>query len=142
MPLPNLLHPIAITIQPLDKASTIYDPDTREEIQIVGRKEEIVIAAQIEYRDSVSHALGQAEYDEKGIHFSEAGYVLIRHIDAESLLYSPAIGDRIVEIGTFTNRPQKTTAYIHRMKPTMHYQNFGATATKLFFADRKPSHNG
>lgn len=142
MPQPKLIHPLNIVIKPLDTSTTIYDANAREAIQIVKRKVTITIAGQVEYRDFTQHAQSDARYEKQGFVGEERGYILIRYIDAAQLGYVPAIGDEITMIGLDTLTPQSTIAFVHRLKPCMHYPRFGKTAVKLYFADRKPAING
>lgn len=144
MPQPNLLHPINVVIEPLANAAneTIFDTNAREQVQIVGRKPTVRLAAQVEYRDFVQHGQADARYMHEGFVGEERGYILIRYIDARAKSYTPRIGDRIVMIGEESLEPQSMMTYVHRLKPTIHYPRLGKTAVKLYFADRKPAING
>lgn len=139
---PRLLHPLTVVIEPLDTASTYYDENTREQIQIIGRAPEIEIQAQVEYRDFVQHGQADATYDRGGFMGEERGYILIRYIDAAKLSYTPKLGDKIAMIGKGSDTPQPSAAFVHRLKPTIHIPRYGKTAVKLYFADRKPAING
>lgn len=142
MPQPTLHHPLNVVIEPLATDETIYDTNAREQIQIVGRKPTVRIQAQIEYRDFVQHGQSEARYKREGFFGEERGYLLIRYIDARAKSYTPAIGDKIVMIGDGSLEPLATSAFVHRLKPTIHYPRLGRTAVKLYFADRKPAING
>ena len=146
---PRLLHPINATIEATDKQSTVNDANAREQIQILGRTSSFVIACQVEYRDFTDYGQSSAKFDKGGFIGEESGYILVRYIDTQNLtmdaapyVYTPQIGDKITELGTGSVRPQAMTAFVKRIKPTMHYARYGATAIKLYFADRKPAING
>jgi hypothetical protein len=141
MPSITLLHPVPIQVQPIDRDSTISDDDAREPIQIVNRATTISLAAQVEYREFATHGT-LAEYDEGGLLEGEAGYVAIRTVDFLAASWTPAIGDRISIIGTGTLSPKTSKVYVTRLKPFAHYPVVGALGLKLYFTDRKPSHNG
>ena len=49
MPLPNLIHPITVTIQKSNKSASVFDTDAREPIRVVGR-ETVTISAQVSMR--------------------------------------------------------------------------------------------
>lgn len=135
---PRLRHPIGILVEPIDKDSTLYDEFAREEIQIVGRANQIEIPAQIKYRDANSEGLGVGRKSESGWKESEQGYVLVRYIDASSKGWKPKLADRIVQIGSNTINKQDVDVQIVRLKPVGHYPGLGATMVKCFFTDEYP----
>lgn len=142
MPYPKLLHPLNIEIQPLDVGNTIYDQVAREEIQIVGRQNSIIIPAQMEFRDSANDAIGDSKYTPAGLTPTEKGYALIltrtRSIIAPT--WEPRIGDRIARLGVGSETEISLNVYVSRTKQSMHYPRYGYCGLKLFFSDRKPSH--
>mgnify|MGYP003155347939 CR=1 FL=1 len=129
MPLPNLVHPINVTIQKSNKASTVYDADAREPIRVV-RREAITISAQVSMRRT-------SPDPETGGLLSErvAGYLIARVKDLDALSYSPKIGDKITTIGH-----RSVDLYLSQVEDLAHYpgQN-GATLLKIYFEDRRPA---
>ncbi len=140
MPHPKLLHPVAVTVEPLSNVGQIEDENLREEIQIVGRSVQIVINAQMEYRDKDDYASAREMFDSRGLIVQTSGYFLIRVLDAQLQSWTPQIGDRLVETGTGSNFPQQMDCVVVKIEPRAHYPNLGPTLLKCFFADRKPSH--
>jgi hypothetical protein len=132
---------VPISVQPIDRSNTISDDDAREPIQIVKRVADISIMAQVEYREFATHGT-LAQFDEGGLLEGEAGYVAIRTVDYLAASWTPAIGDRISVIGTDTLAEKTSKVYVTRLKPFAHYPIVGALGLKLYFTDRKPSHNG
>lgn len=139
---PKLIHPIGIIVRPTDKENTIFDPNAREPIQIVKRNFQFEIAAQMKYREVSSEGLGVARKSHSGMIEGEAGYALIRYIDAAAKLWTPKLGDKFVRFGSNTTNPQEVQVYIRRLSPTAHYPQSGPTMVKCFFGDEKPVHNG
>lgn len=132
MPIPNLIHPIDVKIEQIDKASTFYDDDAREEIQIVGRNPTITLKGQVKWDFEVSLKPGKAGASEDA-----SGYVLFRFLDLDDAGIEIKRGDRFVEFG---GRP--ANVYVVRTQPTATYDDVnGATLLKAFFSDREPSKN-
>lgn len=140
MPQPRLLHPVAVTIEPLSNDGQLEDENLREEIQIVGRSEQIVISAQMEYRDKDDYASAREMFDARGLVIQVSGYFLVRTLDAQLQSWTPQIGDRLVETGTGSSFPQQLDCVVTKIEPRAHYPGLGATLLKCFFGDRKPSH--
>lgn len=137
---PQLLHPVNIIVEPLDRSSQIEDENLREEIQIIGRSERITIPAQMEYRDKDDFATQKEMYDARGMVVLVAGYFTVRTLDAQLRGWSPKLGDKILETGVGSTFPQQLNGVIVRVEPRAHYPGLGATLLKCFFSDRKPSH--
>lgn len=132
MPIPNLIHPIDVKIEQINKGSTFYDDDAREEVQIVGRVPTVTVKAQVkwDFEISLKATKGGAQED-------ASGYVLFRLLDLDALGIEIKRGDRFVEFG---NRP--ANVYVVRVQPTATYDDVnGPTLLKAFFSDREPSQN-
>lgn len=132
MPLPNLIHPIEVEIEPADKANALYDRDAREPVRSVARAATIVLEAQVEYRDP-----GDPRWQAMGIHESVTGYLLFRVLDLEAAGYTPGPtgGDRIVRIGHRT-----ASLFTLQRKDAGHYgSEDGSTLVLVYFGDRRPS---
>jgi hypothetical protein len=132
MPIPNLIHPIDVKLEQIDKASTFYDEDAREEIQIVNRASTVTLKGQVkwDFEMSLSAHKGGAGED-------ASGYVLFRFVDLDALSIEIKRGDRFVEFGG-----REANVYVIRTQPTATYDDVnGATLLKAFFSDRQPSEN-
>ncbi len=130
MPLPNLIHPIAITIEQISKSTTIYDTQAREPVQQASRKTAVVVAGQPKWNIGTDF-----EMTELGAIINAQGYVLFRVTDLASKNVEISIGDRITRIG---RDPQDV--YIVRLQPMGHYTDQdGASLVRAWFSDRNPS---
>jgi hypothetical protein len=129
MPLPNLIHPLTITIQKSDKASSTFDEDAREPIRSVARTA-VTINAQVSMRGT------SQEPDFGGlIEENVGGYLLFRVVDLTAKSYTPSIGDKITAIGHRT-----VELYILQSEDLAHYPGqSGATLVKAYFGDRRPA---
>lgn len=129
MPLPNLVHPVSVTIQKSDKSNSVFDTDAREPIRVV-RRTSVTISAQVSMRrTSPDPSVGGLLSERVG------GYLIARVIDLNALSYSPTIGDKITNIGHRT-----VDLYLSQVEDLGHYpgQN-GATLLKIYFEDRRPA---
>ena len=133
MTLPNLLHPVPITIQQRDIAVTKYDDDFREPIQKVSRTISKIIPGQVKWgiEDSLNLTKG-------GIQEKSNGYILFRYVDLAASKVVLQLGDRFANIGGLI-----VDLYITGFQPIGHYPSAGGpTLLKVFFADRQPSKQG
>lgn len=133
MPLPRLLHPINITVQQIDRETTIYDEETREPVQKVQRNSDTVIPGQVLFgkqKDMIPSPGGVREEAE--------GYVLFRYADLKRLNMKLALNDRIIKIGHLD-----FDVYIIKLMPMGHYgdQN-GPSLVRAYFASRESSRQG
>ena len=129
MPLPNLLHPIDVTIERADKATTPYDPDIREPLR-TARRISVTVKAQVKY-----FQVGTPEWEKMGFSEEVKGYLLVRKTDVAAIPYTPSRGDRITAIGG-----RATALYLLQWNDTGHYPDQGGyTLMRLFFTDRRPS---
>lgn len=140
MPHPQLLHPVPVTIEPISPETQIEDENLREEIQIIERAAQIIIPAQMEYRDKDDFATANEALDARGKIVKIMGYFVVRTLDAQLQGWTPRLGDRLVEVATGTQFPQQVDSEIVRIEPRAHYSGLGATLLKCFFSHRKPSH--
>ena len=130
MVLPNLIHPINITIEQWSEPETIYDDDFREPIQQAARAETKVVKGQPNWDLQSS-----ANTTKGGIESEAAGYVLFRYIDLNAAGVTLKQQDRITKMGHID-----TDVYIIGLRPTGHYPDQdGAALVKAFFTDRAPS---
>jgi len=127
--LPNLIHPIWITIQRADKTATVYDEDAREPIRSVVR-EEVTIQAQIVYRQ-----VADPRFESYGLTEDARGYLLFRFSDLEARSYTPARGDMITALGH-----RATKLFLLQHADAAHYPDQdGASLVRWFWGDRRPS---
>lgn len=130
MPLPNLIHPIDITLEQLDTAATIFDPDAREPLQAAARSTSVLLKGQPRWSSQK-----QLEVAGFGPADQVRGYVLFRYVDLNALSIVLKKNDRIIMQGQLVDE-----VYIVRIEPMAHYpdQN-GASLLKAWFTDRLPA---
>lgn len=132
MPIPNLLHPIQITIEQWNVGDTLYDEYTREPIQQASRASYVTIQGQVSWNIKDEVVMGAG-----GAVLNAEGYILFRYVDLQSKGVVLKRQDAIKKIGW-----QDVNMYIVAFKPMGHYaDNNGATLLKVFFGDRAPSRN-
>jgi len=131
MPLPNLIHPIQVTVEQIDRSTTIYDPDAREPIGAAARKTTVTMPGQPRWasqRQLEAQAFGPTD--------SVRGYILFRYVDLTAYGVDLAIGDRVTAQGHLT-APE---GYVVRLEPQAHYQDQnGASTVKAWLSDRLPA---
>lgn len=128
--LPNLIHPVDVHIEQLDKASTVYDDDFREPVQQAAHAVVKYLKGQVSWGESKQLGTTAA-----GVEENAAGYVLFRYIDLEKAGVTLKLNDKIVKLGKIA-----TDLYITKIAPCGHYQDQGgATLVKAYFMDRQPS---
>lgn len=127
---PQLIHPLRITIQPIDKATTTYDADAREPVREAKKKTPITLWAQNRVR-----RLAEPELQAIGVVEDVRGWLTARKRDVDALSYVPKRGDLISQIG---HRP--TQVYVVWWEDMAHYtdQN-GAALIRLYYSERRPS---
>lgn len=125
---PRLLHPVVVVVEQIDKASTVYDEDTREPVYQASRHAAVSLPGQASYGSSKERS-----YAAYGPSEDESGYItfLMRDLTAQSVRL--CIGDRISKIGNVDH-----DAYINKLQPMGHYPEFGATLMRAYFQDRQP----
>jgi len=90
---PKLIHPVQVTIQPIDPATTSYDTGAREQIPSVARKAAVTIPAQVHWSrllDVEQTMTGNVEHYD--------GWLAFERADLEKYSYAPADGDRVTAI--------------------------------------------
>ena len=144
MVVPNLQNPVLITVSRIDKNETIWDEITRENLNIIKRRPNFNIDAQIVYRrvsakgslDGSDH-IGQMNVGMGGIVENSDGYVIVRVTDLalKSLSINDVIaGDKIIKLGQID-----VEYFILGKRPAAHYKDQGGfTLLLLFFEDRNP----
>jgi len=128
--IPNLLHPVPVDVEQLDKSGTIYDDDFREPTQQVEHKTVVHLEGQVHWGEMKEVGVTQA-----GVEENAAGYVVFRYVDLEAQSVVLRLNDRITRLGKLD-----TDLYITKLKPSGHWPDQGgATLLKAYFMDRQPS---
>lgn len=124
---PNLLNPIKVTIETIDKENTRYDHLTQEPINQPIRPSSFPIDAQVKFIKT-----GDPTATKMGIDEETDGYILIRPIDLETLNRTIKRGDKIVKMGSIS-----CSYFIGKKKPGAAYQDQGEfTLVRHFFVER------
>lgn len=130
MPVPNLIHPVPITVEKISRSTTYYDEDAREPVQMADRPNAVIVAGQVKWFDEAELSAtktGPAE--------GSSGYVLFRQIDLTAKSLELEQNDRFTQIGL-----RATDVYVTGLRPVGHYPDIGGhTMIKAYFADRQPS---
>jgi len=138
MVLPNLIHPVPIVIEQIDKTrqednagqGSWFDDDFREPIQQAAHKAIVTCVGQPRWGDA--QKLGASR---TGPESEARGYVLFRYVDLEAQNITLQQNDRLLKIGKLD-----TNVYIISLRPEGHYSDQGgATLVKAFFKDRQPA---
>lgn len=122
---PNLLHPVDVVVEQIDRGATVYDDDAREPIQAASRKVQVTLPGQPKWGAS-----NRLEATAGGPVDNAQGYVLFRSIDLEAAGVALGNNDRLL----FQGRE----VYIVRLQPMGHY-NGQAKLVRAWFADREPA---
>jgi len=129
MPVPNLLHPVNVVVEPGAPATTRFDEDAREPVRTMERMSPISLLAQVEWAIASPKAFAAGPVQ------GAAGYILVRKVDIDAIPYSPRRGDKITTIGN-----QTTDLYVSHVAPTGHYTDAGGTTLyRIWFEDRRPA---
>jgi hypothetical protein len=127
MPVPNLLHPVKITLQRRNVIDTLFDEDMREPIGQTSYYAEETLAGQVSWENK-----DNVYVDKKGTQLKAIGYILFRYVDLESKGITLKYQDRIKKIGR-----HEEELYIINTKPIGHYPDQdGATLIRAYFTDR------
>lgn len=132
MVLPNLKHPVNITVQVLNTTTTVFDNRHREPIQQSSRTADQTVPGQVAW-------FGQEqEVDVGGRKVDATGYVLFRYVDLQAKSITLKFNDRFSRLGN-----TDALLYIVGLTPIGHYSDQGgATMVKAFFNDKQPTKGG
>jgi hypothetical protein len=127
---PNLIHPVDVEIQQVDKPNTSYRSDAREPVRKLKRKATITLSAQVKWRRSVD-----PRNTLEGVAEDSDGYLLFRYHDLADAGVTLKRGDKIIKIARLAYE-----LFITQLIPAGHYpdQN-GPSLLKAFFSDRNPA---
>lgn len=134
MVLPNLIHPVPITISQIDRDNTVVDAGYGEEYEVVAREASVSCPGQVKWGASDRYRPSDIGPEE-----GEDGYVLFRNVDLRARgIASIVRGDRFLSLGGSPNAIA-TDVYVVRVRFEGHYpdQN-GPALLKAFFSDRQP----
>jgi hypothetical protein len=127
---PRLIHPVSVTIQRIDRATTVYDEDAREPVQQASRFTNLILQGQPRWTSGE-----QLRISRDGPTVDADGYVLFRYRDLDAAGITLQINDRITQIGRRT-----LEVYIVRLDDAGHYTDTnGASLVRAWFKDRKPA---
>jgi len=127
--IPNLLHPVPITIQQQDAPNTKVDDIFREPVQQSARKAKVVLQGQVKWGQDESLVPGKGGPKE-----DSDGYVLFRYVDQSTVGVTLKRGDRFTKLGKID-----VDVYIVSIEPMGHWQDQGgATLFRAYFKDRQP----
>lgn len=132
MPIPNLIHPVPVSIQVLDRTETFYDDDFREPVQQAARASTVIVSGQIKW--GVDEEKGSQR---GGVVEGSDGYVLFRLVDLAAATPPVTIKreDRFLRLGTVD-----VDVYVTALRYEGHYDDVGGpTLVKAFFQDRQPA---
>lgn len=129
MPVPNLLNPVNVVIEPGAPAVTRFDEDAREPVRTLKKGPPISLFAQVEWAITSPRAFAAGPVQ------GATGYLVVRKVDIDAIPYSPRRGDKVTVIGN-----QTTDLYLSHVAPTGHYTDAGGTTLfRLYFEDRRPA---
>lgn len=145
--IPNLIHPVPVTIQRMERAVTIVDPVAREPVRQVWRNDSgpgtgasLSLEAQVNWNDG---HIAKPTFPPGGAEEEWKGYLLFRVVDLVAagvateesdgtLTVSIARGDRIVRIGR-----RVVDLYVLYFRDVAAYPDQGgATLLEIRFNDR------
>ncbi|KKN79938.1 hypothetical protein LCGC14_0334460 [marine sediment metagenome] len=130
MPNPNLIHPVPVQIQQIDRSETFMDPDAREPIQHAARTVTVTVQGQPRWNSQLLKG-----HDRGGSTETSLGYVLFRLSDLNAQSVVLQVNDRFKKIGSVN-----TDVFIVRLEFQGHYPDQdGPTLVKAHFEDRQPS---
>lgn len=128
MVLPRLIHPVPITIEQIDRSTTVYDDDFREEVQRVERGAPVTVSGQVSweidkrFRSSLGGAIEDSE-----------GYVLFRFVDLTTAGVTLKREDRFTSLGNYA-----CDVFVTALQPIGHYQDQGGPAMiRAFFKSQQ-----
>ena len=150
MPLPNLIHPIPITIQRQLPAATVFDDKDRQPVRQLWKKgqgpgtgSEETFEAQVNWNDG---AIGKPILNPGGVEEKSKGYLLARVVDLitagiavengdGTVDFGIKRGDRITRIGI-----RRVELYVGWFRDAAHYPDQGgSTLLEINILDRNPA---
>jgi hypothetical protein len=135
MPQPRLIHPIAISIEVLERSQTLVDEDYREPVSYAARGNVVVVNGQLHW--TIDDRLRQTLV---GPEREATGYVTFRTLDLRTAgVGSLQQGDRFTTFGKGA-RAMDVDCYVVGLRLQGHWPDQGgATLVKAFFRDHSPT---
>ncbi len=130
--LPNLIHPVPISLQVITRSATIYDEDMREPVQQSARGATVIVSGQVKW--GLDQSFGSQRV---GPAADSDGYVLFRLVDLAAATPPVTLqrDDRFIRLGTID-----VDVYITGLRYEGHYPDQGGPSlVKAFFKDRLPA---
>lgn len=140
MPLPNLIHPISITVESFDRSHAAWDKGSGQQVHSARapRAASFSIPAQIKW-DKYNQWAPQPA----GTRMLASGSITVRYADLATAGKSIKVGDRITAIGTGSGAKSGLDLYITVEEPMAVWPDQGGpTLAKFRFEDRAPQKGG
>lgn len=133
--IPNLRHPIPVTIKIRRQDLTVMDEDAGEPVGRAVRDSNVTLDGQISWKSDVT------DIEIGGKIYKVDGYVLFRIVDLAAESITPTQigeGTKIVRMGTGTGQ-HDDAFYVYRTDRRGHYPDQGgATLLKVWYGRRRP----
>ena len=132
---PNLIKPIDVVIERIDKVETTYSTGVsgrRYPQNYIARKTEINLPAQVVFGDNEQIA----NYTQLGTDEKVKGYMVLRYEDVNNKGIELQRGDKVIKLGQLN-----VELFLLHSKgdPAAHYPSLGGfTLFRMFFSDREP----
>jgi hypothetical protein len=126
---PRLIHPVTVTVKPIDRASTEQNTLAREPVKVLKRATTLTLQAQVQWarrNDPDAQRGGAVRHD--------AGYLICLVTGLDSAGWTPIQGDLITDIGAIAN----LALYVTGSEPCMHYDGIHK-GLMVNFADKRPA---
>lgn len=130
--IPNLIHPIAVTVELIDFDQTVLNDRFGETVGGAARPTQYVLPGQVFDQDTINNPITS------GLMETVEGYVAFRVIDMQRRL--PRLIqrlDRIVKFGS-AELEEEVDFYFHRIRRKGHYSN-GSTMRMWWYRSRAPT---
>jgi len=148
--LPNLIHPLPVTVRRRSNSSTLFDPVAREPVRQLwkagqgpGLGTELELEAQVHFGDGF---IKKPTLDPGAPREASKGYLLFRLVDLVAAGVATDNGDGTVEFGLARGDlivrvgRRRTKLYILYFKDAAGYPDQdGCTLLEVDFGDRQPS---
>jgi hypothetical protein len=132
---PELIHPVPVTLELLNRAAMAFDADAREGLHGARSTAADVVTVEAQIRWEVKD---DPMPEQVGMRQRSRGYILVRNEDLREQAVVLKRGDRIVQIGEDENA-LSVDLYLTGQEPIAHYPDqLGATLLKWHFEDRHP----
>ena len=134
---PQLIEPIKVEIEQIDKDNTPYSTGVNgmnEHINHIAKKTKFEIDAQVVFGNTEQ----KTEFSQLGAKENVKGYMVLRYIDLQNLGKTLERGDRITKLGQFNVK----YFLLHSTGDSAaHYSSLDFTLVRMFFDDRNPGND-